>query len=211
MVITYQKPPGQPLPQHCNITILMKNDNTFASLFLLLLLWGNTVFATAESSVQEQQALRQSLEVYLLSKYEQVKLTQILSQQDHPKARLEKALGLDFSLDTQEVLANHYYFSDISNTKSLGVHLGVFVVRYHDESAAKKALNKVEQEGFFAGTKILTRYRIINKRNHILSYLRNLPPIAMCLNLSKNTVKFPFQYRALLDPSYRARYTLPTC
>jgi hypothetical protein len=104
--------------------------------------------------------IKEGLKVYLLSHYDDIKISEIYSKNNNKKAYLEKSLGDAFIEEVVDIQSHDIYFKELSATSE--VHLGVAYLRYETPEKAQKAMAQIEQKGFFENTKILTRYAITN-------------------------------------------------
>lgn len=104
--------------------------------------------------------IKEELKTYLLSHYDDIKISEVYSKKDDKKAYLEKSLGDAFVKDVVEFQSHDIYFKELSATSE--VHLGIAYLRYETQEKAQKAIAQIEQKSFFENTKILTRYVITN-------------------------------------------------
>lgn len=104
--------------------------------------------------------IKEGLKTYLLSHYDDIKISEVYSKNDNKKAYLEKSLGDALVKEVVDIQSHDIYFKELSATTE--VHLGVAYLRYDTQEKAQKAMAQIEQKGFFENTKILTRYIITN-------------------------------------------------
>lgn len=104
--------------------------------------------------------LKEELKTYLLSHYDDIKISEVYSKNDDKKGYLLKSLGDALIKDVVEIQSHDIYFKEVSATSE--VHLGIAYLRYDTPEKAQKAIAQVEQKGFFENTKILTRYVMTN-------------------------------------------------
>lgn len=112
--------------------------------------------------------IKEELKTYLLSHYDDIKISEVYSKSDDKKGYLQKSLGDALVKEVVDIQSHDIYFKELSATSE--VHLGVAYLRYETAEKAQKAITQIEQKGFFENTKILTRYVITNvdSRNVIL-------------------------------------------
>ncbi|MGM8226941.1 hypothetical protein ACSV5M_10185 [Cellvibrio sp. ARAG 10.3] len=104
--------------------------------------------------------IKEGLKAYLLSHYDDIKISEVYSKNDNKKAYLEKSLGDALVKEVVDIQSHDIYFRELSATAE--VHLGIAYLRYDTQEQAQKAMAQIEQKGFFENTKILTRYIITN-------------------------------------------------
>ena len=104
--------------------------------------------------------IKEGLKTYLLSHYDDIKISEVYSKNDNKKSYLEKSLGDALVKEVINIQSHDIYFKELSATAE--VHLGVAYLRYETQEKAQKAMVQIEQKGFFENTKILTRYVITN-------------------------------------------------
>lgn len=104
--------------------------------------------------------IKEGLKTYLLSHYDDIKISEVYSKNDNKKSYLEKSLGDALVKKVVDIQSHDIYFKELSATSE--VHLGIAYLRYDTQEKAQKAMAQIEQKGFFENTKILTRYVITN-------------------------------------------------
>lgn len=104
--------------------------------------------------------IKKDLKSYLLSHYDDIKISEVYSKKGDKKGYLQKSLGDTLVKDVVDIQAHDLYFKELSASSE--VHLGVAYLRYETPEKARAAVAQVEQKGFFENTKILTRYVVIN-------------------------------------------------
>lgn len=104
--------------------------------------------------------IKEGLKTYLLSHYDDIKISEIYSKNNDKKAYLGKSLGDAFVKEVVDIQSHDIYFKELSATTE--VHLGVAYLRYETPEKAQKAMAQLEPKGFFENTKILTRYVVTN-------------------------------------------------
>ena len=104
--------------------------------------------------------IKEGLKTYLLSHYDDIKISEVYSKNDNRKSYLEKSLGDALVKEVINIQSHDIYFKELSATAE--VHLGIAYLRYETQEKAQKAMVQIEQKGFFENTKILTRYVITN-------------------------------------------------
>jgi hypothetical protein len=138
----------------------MKINILIVTFFLL----SSTTCAHEELSVKSPiQNFDENLERYLFSKYDDFQITEIFSKNDAKKIFLKKSLGESLVKGTIDLESREILFKELPiKTES---HVGIAVLIYADEQAAKNALKTIENSGYFENTKILTKYISANKGN----------------------------------------------
>ena len=109
------------------------------------------------------QNFDENLKRYLFSKYEDFQITEIFSKNDGKKIFLKNSLGEDTVKGAINTESRELLFKELP-IKSES-HVGIAVLIYADEQAAKNALKTIENSGYFENTKILTKYISANKGN----------------------------------------------
>lgn len=120
------------------------------------------------ASCHAQEACQKSLHLdvkedfkdYLLTQYDDIKISGIYSNNSNKKGYLQKSLGDLLLKEVIDIKAHDIYFKKLSEKSES--HLGVAYLHYGTVDKAKKAISSTEKQGFFENTKILTQYVAIN-------------------------------------------------
>jgi hypothetical protein len=104
--------------------------------------------------------IKEDFKNYLLTQYNDVKISEIYSKKSNKKDYLKKSLGDLLLKEVLDVKAQDLYFKELS--EKFEAHLGIAYLNYKTPDMAKKSLSSVEPKGFFENTKILTQYVATN-------------------------------------------------
>lgn len=171
----------------------MMNKNAFY--FITLLCFVVSCHAQDVSQGTIKLVVKDDLKDYLLTQYDDIKISEIFSKNSDKKSYLKKTLGDLFVKSVVDIKSQDLYFKELSSVSE--VHLGVAYCRYETPEKAKEAISKIEQNGFFENTKILTKYVAVNSgavnlivytessgNKTVIEYLESIPQ--KILNVPQN-------------------------
>jgi hypothetical protein len=104
--------------------------------------------------------IKENFKNYLLTEYDDIKISEIYSKNSNKKSYLQKSLGDSLVKEVIDVKSHDIYFKELS--LKYEAHLGIAYLRYETAGNAKNAISHIEKKGFFENTKILTKYVVIN-------------------------------------------------
>jgi hypothetical protein len=104
--------------------------------------------------------IKEDLKIYLLTRYDDIKISEIYSKNSNKNGYLQKSLGNSLLKEVLDVKTHDIYFKELSAKSE--THFGIVYLRYATPDKAKKSLSHVEKKGFFENTKILTQYVAVN-------------------------------------------------
>jgi len=128
--------------------------------FLALCLFVGSCNAHETSKKNVDIDIKEDLKIYLLTQYDDIKISEIYSKNSSKKDYLKKSLGDALSKEALDVKARDIYFKELSAKSE--THLGIVYLHYSSTEQAKKAISQVQHKGFFENTKILTKYVVVN-------------------------------------------------
>ncbi len=137
-------------------------SRAFWGVVLSLFFLGNSY---AENSCEEYQKaeFERALHSFLFERYDDFQVTRLFSKDEDKLQSLKVGLGDSFAVGANSVDYEELYFKAVS--EAYEAHIGVAIIRYPDVVMASKARSRVKPQGYFHGTKILTRYILFGDRN----------------------------------------------
>ncbi|MES2675137.1 MAG: hypothetical protein V4660_12925 [Pseudomonadota bacterium] len=90
--------------------------------------------------------IKEDLKSYLLTQYDDIKISEIYSKNSNKKNYLQKSLGDNLLKEVLDVKSHDVYFKELSAQSE--THLGIAYLRHASVDKAKAAISQVEKKVF---------------------------------------------------------------